>query len=344
MLSRQTQVTRLRRLAVRALDAYPIEVESVHLVTHGENTTFRVVATGRRTEGAPTGPEQLLLRVHRPSRHGRGVDSRAAVGSELAWLRAIRADTNLQVPEPVRTVDGADVTIASDPGVDGTRVCSLLRWMDGRIHEESPRPVHLRRLGEAMARLHDQADGWRPPAGFVRIRWDHETFFGDVMEYGGVPAGQVWDLLPGDVRQRFDAVAGLADGVMTDLGEGPDAWGLVHADLHLGNAVFGGGQVRLIDFDDSGYGHRVYEVAVALWELRHRDDYEHFRAALLDGYRSRRPIADDQLALLDMFIAVREVAFGLWYAGTAQVNPAFRDRLDRTLHVCATSIDKLGVV
>jgi Phosphotransferase enzyme family len=38
----------------------------------------------------------------------------------------------------------------------------------------------------------------------------------------------------------------------------------------LGNALFAGGDVRLIDFDDSGIGHRLSDVAVALWELRHR--------------------------------------------------------------------------
>ena len=31
---------------------------------------------------------------------------------------------------------------------------------------------------------------------------------------------------------------------------------------------------------------------------------------------------------LDDYIALRQVAFGLWYTGTAQVNPAFAARLD----------------
>ena len=74
-------------------------------------------------------------RVHRPHRHGRDVDSVAAAGE--------------------------------------TRICSLLGWMDGRIFEESARPVHLRRLGDAMARLHHQADGWTPPPDFVRVDVRH---------------------------------------------------------------------------------------------------------------------------------------------------------------------------
>ena len=164
-------------------------------VTHGENTTFRHdSAAGRH-----------LVRVHRPQRHGRDVDSTAAIRSELAWLEAIRADTELAVPEPLSARDGASTVEVSAAGE--TRVCSVLRWMDGRIREASARPVHLSRLGDAMARLHHQADAWRPPPEFVRIRWDHEAFFGDVMVYGDSSAAACWALLPTEVRTRFEAVA-----------------------------------------------------------------------------------------------------------------------------------------
>ena len=40
------------------------------------------------------------------ARHGQRLDSAAAVGSELDWLTALRADTGLSVPEPFRTVSG----------------------------------------------------------------------------------------------------------------------------------------------------------------------------------------------------------------------------------------------
>ena len=101
--------------------------------------------------------------------------------------------------------------------------------------------------------------------------------------------------------------------------------GLIHADLHLGNALFQGGEVKLIDFDDCGTGPRLYELAVALWELRDRPDQAVFRDALLAGYRTHREI---DVTHLDDFIALRQVAFDLWFTGTAQVNPAFATKLD----------------
>jgi Ser/Thr protein kinase RdoA (MazF antagonist) len=309
MSSRRAQIARLRQVAEAALGRYPLPDGRLTFVAHGENTTFRHDgAAGRH-----------LVRVHRPLRHGRDVDSAAAIRSEIAWLEAIRTDTDLAVPEPLSAVDGSTVVEVRAAGE--TRVCSVLRWMDGRIHESSPRPVHLRRLGEAMARLHDQADAWTPPADFVRIHWDHETFFGDVMVYGSSPAAECWALLPAEVRDRFQRVAATMSDVMPQVG----GVGLIHADLHLGNALFRQGDVKLIDFDDCGTGPRLYELAVALWELRDRPDQARFREALLAGYRTHRDIDSKHL---DDFIALRQVAFDLWFTGTAQVNPAFAAKLD----------------
>ncbi len=263
--SSQQQVARMRYLAVRALGAYPLSDPELRFVTHGENTTFRVDAT------APDGRDRFLLRVHRPARHGRHVDSAAAIGSELDWLMALRADTDLSVPEPFRTIEGQLTTAVASRDVPEPRVCSVLRWMDGRVHAAAPRPVHLRRLGSVMARLHNHAGRWRVPPGFVRIRWDWETFFGDTMVYGGINAADVRDLLPDALRRRFDRVAARMERVMMQLGDGIDEVGLIHADLHLGNALFCRDDVRVIDFDDCGFGYWLYDIAVALWELRHRN-------------------------------------------------------------------------
>jgi Ser/Thr protein kinase RdoA (MazF antagonist) len=334
MLSYRRQIARMRRVAVQALDAYSLADPVLRFVAHGENTTFRVDAT------APDGRDRFLLRVHRPGRHGRDVDPAAAVGSELAWLAALRADTSVMVPEPLRTIKGNLTTTATPADPPEPRVCSVLRWMDGRVHAAAPRPVHLRRLGGVMARLHDHARQWRPPPGFVRIRWDWQTFFGDTMVYGGLNAADVWDLLPDSLRRRFHRVAGRMEHVMTQLGSSADVVGLIHADLHLDNALFWRDDVRVIDFDDCGFGFWLYDIAVALWELRYRRDYDQFRDALIEGYTRHRPLPGD-LAHVDDFIATREVAFGLWFTGMAHANPAFRAELDEVLQNIGSSLDIL---
>ena len=129
--------------------------------------------------------------------------------------------------------------------------------------------------------------------------------------------------------------------VMTQLGDGADQIGLIHADLHLGNVLFSRDDARVIDFDDCGFGYWLYDIAVSLWELRHRDDYGQFRAALIEGYARHRPPPCADLGHLDDFIAARDVAFGLWFAGNAQVSPVFRAGLDEVLASIGRSLDVL---
>ena len=97
MSTRRGQLTRLRQLALAALSRYPIAEGRLTFIAHEENTTYR-------HDGADG---SHLVRVHRPQRHGHGVDTTKAVRSEIAWLQAIREDTGLEVPVPVAARDGA---------------------------------------------------------------------------------------------------------------------------------------------------------------------------------------------------------------------------------------------
>jgi Ser/Thr protein kinase RdoA (MazF antagonist) len=322
MVSRRALITAARRMAEAAIADYPIPRGRLTFLTLGENATFR--------HDGPAGTH--LVRVHRPQRHGASVDSEAAIASELCWLRALRADTPLLVPEVEATVDGR-VVVRITQG-DQTRLCSVLRWMTGRIHEDSASAVHFRRLGVSMALLHQHGDGWRRPREFTRIAWDHDAFFGDKMIYGDLPVADCWARLPRALRARFHAVGDRMRGIMDSCTD----HGLIHADLHMGNVLFEAGRAKPIDFDDCGTGPRLYDLAVAVWEVRDRPRYRRCLDGLLDGYRRVRPI---ELANLDDYIAMRQVAFDLWFTGTAHVDPAFAARVD---NVHRWSLDMLDLV
>ena len=312
MTSRRGQIRRLRAVATCALREFALPDGRLTFVTHGENTTFRLSTTGG----------DYLVRVHRPQRHGADADSEASIASELDWLRAIRTDTSLEVPTPVAARDGRAVVLAASGGQE--RLVTVLEWMSGAIREPTPRPVHLSRLGTAMATLHEHADSWRPPPSFTRIAWDYEAFFGDAMVYGNLTAAECWDRLPAALRSRFEEVGERLAALIADSSD----TGLIHADLHLGNVLFERGRVKLIDFDDSGTGPRAYELAVALWELRERPDYQDFHDALVSAYTARRAL---DVTHLDDFIALRQVAFDVWFTGMASVNPKMAANL-RNVH------------
>jgi Ser/Thr protein kinase RdoA (MazF antagonist) len=86
-------------------------------------------------------------------------------------------------------------------------------------------------------------------------------------------------------------------------------YGLIHADLVPANVMVDGGTLQMIDFDDGGFGFRLFDIATAL--LKHLDapDYPALRAALVKGYTSARPI---DLTALDLFIVLRSATYVGW--------------------------------
>jgi Ser/Thr protein kinase RdoA (MazF antagonist) len=164
-----------------------------------------------------------------------------------------------------------------------------------------------------MACLQDHAARWPPPVGFSRPRVDNL---------------EVWQRGPADdfnpaVAERVirtitalgtpEAAALVSEAIqkvwatLWELGQGPDDYGLIHADLHHRNFLFHRGIASAIDFDDCGYGHWLYDLAVPLTALQQRLDYRALRQALLMGYRVRRSLSADQEGLLDTFMALRRI-------------------------------------
>ena len=76
VLTRRSQITRLRRVAEAAVEQYPLADGRLRFIGHGENTTFR--------HDSAAGSH--LVRVHRPRRHGHDMHASGAIRSEIAWL------------------------------------------------------------------------------------------------------------------------------------------------------------------------------------------------------------------------------------------------------------------
>jgi Ser/Thr protein kinase RdoA (MazF antagonist) len=305
---------RLRRLALSALDAYEISVSRL-VRLHGWNTTFRVDSQNG---------ERHVLRVQRPD----GPTS-TMVASELAWLMALGRDTDLAVPQPVANRHGDLITVADDPGIPECRTCVLFEWVYGRFLDAGLTATHLRAVGALTARLQQHGQTMPVRDGFDR-RW-----VDDVTELG---RSRAESLSPAVISAARDLVNDLHPGggavvaevlerarrTQNVLGCGPDVYGLIHADLHQGNYLFHGDEVRVIDFDDCGWGHFAYDLAVTVSELEHLPRQASLRAALIAGYRSVRPLSAEQEAAIDDFVALRHLQLALW-AVRHRLQPMFAD-------------------
>lgn len=337
---------RLRRLAERALAAYDLAGARLTPLGDWDNTVFRVEASqlhepdgGRDTTG---GELCYALRLHHPCNQNilppaelarlragapdlptatRPHGSVEMLRSELLWLVALRREAGLGVPDPVPAHDGGLVPDLSGVADAEPRHCVLFRWVEGRFGQQNPRPVELERVGGFLARLHEHSARFRPPAGFVRQRWDWTGRFDATMALS-------WrrqpELVPAEDAAMLDRALAHIQVAMRALRQAPDRYGLIHADLGPANVLFHRGEVRAIDFDDCGWGHYLYDLAVPLSYWDDRPDFSALQAALLRGYRRLRSLSSDDEAELPTFLAARRLALTSWVLERA-AHPAVRE-------------------
>jgi len=326
-LSYLGRLRRMRLLAQHALAAYGMGTARFRLLRQAGNTLFRVYTVGEApTAGDLFEPGQYLLRIHEP-----GYQAPDAIELELHWLAAMRREADLPVQEPVPSLDGRFLIAVEHAGVPQARFCSLLRWIKGRSVKRHVRPAHLRAQGRLMARMHDVAVRWQPPAGLSKRRFDWDGLFQNDVG-SGMPNAEAWALLPERWRGAFEVVAQRTRQVMESWGQGPEVYGLIHGDLAVdANLLFWHGEPRAIDFDDSGYGYWIYDLAVALEYCWGEAAFPRNREALLAGYTEHRSLPPEQLAQLELFIAATEVYWNLWAAGGTHLYPQYRAGLEERI-------------
>ena len=321
-LTYRGQVRRIRPIAVQALTAQKIQPIDLRLIFHGENTTFRAWSASG---------DQYLVRVHRP-----GYQNASTIRSELELLAALRAQTDLIVPHDV-----GGVQTFGAPGVAPRNVV-VFHWRHGRMSRNFG-PTAMRRLGRVAATLHEFAGTFDTSEQFDRKFLSVDSLVSETM-------GASLDLWPDATRPLIEEVVERVEESASKLGQSPDVWGIIHADLHHGNRLIvsstDGPRLALIDFDDAGFGYYLMDIAVMLGWPRNRlqDQYDGILRAFLRGYRSLRPLDDDHVQLLPHFFALRAISIALWVLFRSRDNPYFKQRavgeVDRTIDY----IVRLGLI
>ncbi|MCB1397012.1 MAG: phosphotransferase [Rhodobacteraceae bacterium] len=277
-------------VAHQAAPLWGLDPDAITLVAQRENAVWRAEGAG--------GP--YALRLHRP-----GYRTADELRSELEWM-AMLAEGGLSVPRPVPSLNGRLVEEVGGTAVD------LLTWLPGRMVGKqgalegiADRAGYMRQLGGLLARLHDLSDGWAPPAGFTRPRWDRPGLVGDTPLWG--PFWENPDLSATD-RAALDEARTRADADLQALDSMLD-FGLIHADAITENVMIDGDRLMLIDFDDGGWGYRDFDLATVLMRQLGNPDYPALRTALITGYASRRPVDP---AALDLLLMLRALTYLGW--------------------------------
>jgi len=297
------------RLAEQAVGGYDFDQSRLQLISSTENAVYAVdTAAGDR----------YVLRVHRPTRNA------AKIRSELLWLAALRRDTDLVVPDPVRLADGELLgEVATDDLPDPRRFVAF-RWIDGSLVSDRLDPLVFCELGRLMARLHDHARGFDGGPEFVRSRLDAESYRPEELPVGLAGPG----LLSEAERRLTRQALALIHEQVAALATSGDLFGLVHGDLHQYNCLDAEGRLAPIDFDDCGYAHFAYDLAVPLVMTAERADAAELAEGFLAGYRESRAAGADPTQHLQTFVAARRIHLLGWIADNLP-DPELEEWADR---------------
>jgi Ser/Thr protein kinase RdoA (MazF antagonist) len=149
--------------------------------------------------------------------------------------------------------------------------------------------------------VHERSCEFQPSAGFALRVWDEV--------YAPETGGWLDQLLAGTAfddasRSVILTSAERLGSILQRFPKSKDTYGAIHADFHLDNLMFDGTNVWIIDFEDAGWGHFLFDLTwPGALSAKHNEGsrfLELFRA----GYEQVRPLcAVDNDALAGFLLA-----------------------------------------
>lgn len=264
-LTSEQQIDSLIGPAHEVLSRYGIQVEGLENINHEYNSTFSVIAKdGSRS----------ALRMNINS--GR---TESNISAELFFVNFLAKTGKFHLALPLANLSGNFVTKIFHPESDRELLCVLFSWLEGDDIGDEPELDVVFKLGRVMAQLHEATEG-------VQLPEDAELpLLDDFMWH-------VEDFLLGSKSLLSDTEKALIirgrqaiESLVNDLFSS-SAQQLIHADLHGWNLKLNGDSLSVFDFDDSGIGLPVQDLATAIYYL----DTEEQEVALKRGYEAIRPL------------------------------------------------------
>lgn len=314
---RDTRARNLTRVAAAAATRFlgepALTLRPLRLV---ENGVFEIETAAHN---------RFALRVHR-----HGFRTKKQIESELAFMGHL-ASRGTRTPQPVAGLGGHFVQTVWDDDAGVEQLCSMMAWIDGVQLDDLPPEVGLPMLGEAMAKTHDGAQSFRPPAEFDRLTWDVAGLVGPDAVLGDYRKV----LMSTSERELFDRAAESIASAAIHYGTGADRFGLIHGDWLENNAMHNELGCHVIDFDDCGWGWFVFDMVTSAYRGKYVFDDPVWADLLLSGYRRHRRIDDGDLELVPYFLAARTLALVGWLAARPDHGARRRHRcIDSAVQHC----------
>ncbi|WP_053362709.1 phosphotransferase [Bacillus sp. FJAT-27251] len=287
------------KIANSALKNYPnSEQLTIELLNYSENATYLA-------ENKSNG-EKYILRVCRPGYH-----NLSEIETELYFINSVNENTSVDVSVPVAGKTGEYIY-----GVNHNQqviYCILFEFLQGKQPDVDNKEKLIKvfeKTGEVTARLHEHSiNNWETFNQKKRPVWNYETVLGDRPKWGR------WQDGLGITPERLELFGKVVNRIkyrLKKFGDGPDRFGLIHCDLRHANLLIDGDDVKVIDFDDSGFSWYLYDLAAALTFVEHRPYVPDLVHAWIKGYRKIRRLSKEEEQEVPTFIMMRRLQMLAW--------------------------------
>jgi Ser/Thr protein kinase RdoA (MazF antagonist) len=187
----------------------------------------------------------------------------------------------------------------------------LFDWETGAepgIGENLSKPFEV--LGEVTARMHTHTRRWKRPPWFTRFTWDFDTSLGEATPHWGR-----WREGMGVDAERqkiFGRTVDLIGRRLASYGKSPERFGLIHCDLRLANLLIDSESVKVIDFDDCGFGWYMYDAATPVSFYEHEPQVPSLIESWITGYRRAAEMSKEDEAEIPTFVMLRRLLLVAW--------------------------------
>ncbi len=267
-LTNPGKLRRLRELAELAITRYDLDQPELTYHCFETNLLYKVTTKSGQC---------FILRLASP-----GWRTLEDLQAEALWLHAIHEDTGIPAPQIIQARSGEYVLPATIPSVPDPWNVSLMTWVPGRLLGGYLNEPNLEKMGVLFARLHQHSGAWTPPAGFSTRRFEH-----------WLSRGEAYRILGNDLSTEAAALPPASRGLLDRMNDRVEAayaaidrtdLRVIHCDLWHDNIKIHRGVLYPFDFEDTVWGFRAHDIAMAMLDLLETAGEERY-PALLEAFK-----------------------------------------------------------
>lgn len=165
------------------------------------------------------------------------------------------------IPVSVPLFNRHQELITEFPAPEYKKYLSIYSFINSsQEREKSYRKYFL--LGQSLARLHKEGKKFTPNSSVQRIldiNFLIQSPLKRLYKYANICSGELY--------KDLDILAGALQNELYNIQYSDFSESIIHGDIHCGNFVFSDNKAMLIDFELSGYGKTIYDLATLYWDI-----------------------------------------------------------------------------